>query len=140
MIPKYCTNWASRFTPARSSRSQLKLLKADCFRLLTRKVRKPSVRSGNSGFMKNVKISVEMAKFCNFKPDQLVSRVDVTKSICNYVKEKDLQNKADRRQFTPDDKLGKLLGTREPLTYYNLQKHIQHHFIKPVPVPVTVAV
>ena len=111
---------------------QLKLLKADCFRLLTRKVRKPSVRSGNSGFMKNVKISVEMAKFCNFKPDQLVSRVDVTKSICNYVKEKDLQNKADRRQFTPDEKLAALLGVKEMVTYYTLQKHIQKHFPKTV--------
>jgi chromatin remodeling complex protein RSC6 len=109
---------------------QLKLLKADCFRLLTRKVRKPSVRSGNSGFMKNVKISVDMAKFCNFKPDQLVSRVDVTKAICNYVKEKDLQNKADRRQFNPDEKLATLLGVKEMVTYYTLQKHIQKHFPK----------
>jgi chromatin remodeling complex protein RSC6 len=109
---------------------QLKTLKADCFRLLSRKVRKTSTRNGNSGFMKPVKISVEMAKFCNFKPDQLVSRVDVTKAICNYVKDNNLQNKEDRRQFNPDPKLSALLEVKEVLTYYTLQKHIQKHFTK----------
>lgn len=109
---------------------QVKNLKADCFRLLSRKVRKPSARNGNSGFMKSVKISADMAKFCNFKADQLVSRVDVTKAICNYVKEKNLQNPADRRQFTPDEKLATLLGVKDVITYYTLQKHIQKHFPK----------
>ena len=114
----------------RSLARQVKNLKADCFRLLSRKVRKPSARNGNSGFMKSVKISADMAKFCNFKADQLVSRVDVTKAICNYVKEKNLQNPADRRQFTPDEKLATLLGVKEVITYYTLQKHIQKHFPK----------
>ena len=114
----------------RSVARQVKSLKSDCFRLLSKKVRKPSVRSGNSGFMKSVKISPEMAKFCSFKHDQLVSRVDVTKAICNYVKEKNLQNPSDRRQFNPDDKLGSLLGVTETITYYTLQKHIQKHFPK----------
>ena len=81
-------------------------------------------------FMKPVKISREMQKFTGMRDDQLVSRVDVTKAICQYVKTNNLQNQSDRRQFTPDEKLGKLLGTSEPLTYYNLQKHIQPHFIK----------
>jgi upstream activation factor subunit UAF30 len=114
----------------RSLARQVKNLKTDCFRLLSRKVRKPSARNGNSGFMKSVKISADMAKFCNFKADQLVSRVDVTKAICNYVKEKNLQNPADRRQFTPDEKLATLLGVKEVITYYTLQKHIQKHFPK----------
>lgn len=114
----------------RSVARQIKSLKSDCFRLLSRKVKKPSQRAGNSGFMKNVDISPEMAKFCGFAANQLVSRVDVTKSICNYVKEKNLQNSADRRQFTPDAKLGALLGVTETITYYALQKHIQKHFPK----------
>jgi DNA topoisomerase-1 len=73
-----------------------------------------------------------MQKFTGIKDDQLVSRVDVTKAICQYVKTNNLQNQADRRQFTPDEKLAKLLGTKEPLTYYALQKQIQPHFTKPV--------
>lgn len=114
----------------RSLARQVKSLKTDCFRLLSRKTRKPSQRSGNSGFMKAVKITSAMSKFCGFKEEQLVSRVDVTKSICNYVKNNNLQNPADRRQFTPDDKLAKLLATTETITYYTLQKHIQQHFVK----------
>ena len=114
----------------RSLARQVKSLKTDCFRLLSRKVRKPSARNGNSGFMKSVKITADMAKFCNFKVDLLVSRVDVTKAICNYVKEKNLQNPADRRQFTPDEKLATLLGVKDVITYYTLQKHIQKHFPK----------
>jgi chromatin remodeling complex protein RSC6 len=80
--------------------------------------------------MKPVKISKDMQKFTGLKEDQLVSRVEVTKSICQYVKEKNLQNQTDRRQFTPDEKLAKLLGTDKPLTYYALQQQIQPHFIK----------
>ena len=125
----------------RTVAKQVRQLKTDSMRVSSKRVRRQTApRSTNSGFMKPVKISRDMQKFTGLGDDQLVSRVDVTKSICQYVKTQNLQNQADRRQFTPDDKLGKLLGTREPLTYYNLQKHIQHHFIKPVPVPVTAAV
>jgi chromatin remodeling complex protein RSC6 len=115
----------------RSVLKQVKQLRTDSLRVSSRRVRRQNApRSTNSGFMKPVKISREMQKFTNMRDDQLVSRVDVTKAICQYVKNNNLQNQSDRRQFTPDEKLGKLLGTSEPLTYYNLQKHIQHHFVK----------
>lgn len=115
----------------RSVAKQVRQLKTDSLRVSSKRVRRQTApRSTNSGFMKPVKISRDMQKFTGLKDDQLVSRVDVTKAICQYVKTNNLQNQADRRQFTPDDKLGKLLGTHDPLTYYNLQKHIQHHFIK----------
>lgn len=115
----------------RTVAKQVRQLKTDSLRVSSKRVRRQTApRSTNSGFMKPVKISRDMQKFTGLKEDQLVSRVDVTKAICQYVKTNNLQNQADRRQFTPDDKLGKLLGTHDPLTYYNLQKHIQHHFIK----------
>jgi upstream activation factor subunit UAF30 len=115
----------------RSVTKQVRQLKTDSLRVSAKRTRRQNApRSTNSGFMKPVKISRDMQRFTGLKDDQLVSRVDVTKAICQYVKTNNLQNQADRRQFTPDDKLGKLLGTHEPLTYYNLQKHIQHHFLK----------
>jgi chromatin remodeling complex protein RSC6 len=115
----------------RSVAKQVRQLKTDSLRVSSKRVRRQTApRSTNSGFMKPVKISRDMQKFTGLKDDQLVSRVDVTKAICQYVKTNNLQNQEDRRQFTPDEKLGKLLGTHDPLTYYNLQKHIQHHFIK----------
>lgn len=117
----------------RSVAKTVRQLRSDSLRLATKKVRRQSSTksgAGNSGFMKPVKISKDMQKFTGLKEDQLVSRVDVTKSICQYVKTNNLQNEADRRQFTPDAALAKLLGTSTPLTYYALQQHIQPHFIK----------
>lgn len=115
----------------RSVVKQVRQLKTDSLRVASKRTRRQGApRSTNSGFMKPVKISKEMQKFTGLKDDQLVSRVDVTKSICQYVKSHNLQNEADRRQFTPDEKLAKLLGTAQPLTYYALQKQIQPHFIK----------
>jgi len=115
----------------RSVAKQVRQLRSDSLRLASKKARRTTApRSTNSGFMKPVKISRDMQNFTGMKDDVLVSRVDVTKSICQYVKDHNLQNENDRRQFTPDAKLAKLLGTKEPLTYYALQQHIQPHFIK----------
>ena len=116
----------------RSVLKHVRQLRSDSLRVASKKNRRQSSNgnSGNSGFMKPVKISADMQKFTGLKEDQLVSRVDVTKSICNYVKEHNLQNQANRREFTPDQKLAKLLGTNAPVTYYALQQHIQPHFIK----------
>ena len=89
--------------------------------------------------MKPVKISKEMTDFTGWAPDELKSRVDVTKYICGYIREKDLQNPKDRRQIQPDTKLQALLHLSkkdlkdEPLTYYTLQKKIQGHFVKDAP-------
>ena len=117
----------------RSVLKQLKQLRADSTRLLAKKTRRSSEnknKNNNSGFMKPVKISSEMQKFVGLKDEQLISRVDVTKAICNYVSSHNLQNEGDRRRFTPDETLSKLLNTKNALAYYELQKHIQPHFIK----------
>ena len=86
----------------------------------------------NSGFLKPISISKEMCNFAGWGSDELHSRVDVTKLVCNYIKENNLQNPADRRQITPDAKLKKLLNykTSEPLKYYTLQTYLKQHFTK----------
>lgn len=100
------------------------------------KVRKQTNRenSKTSGFMKPVAVSKEISTFAGWKENELHSRVDVTKFICQYIKENDLQNPSDRRQIKPDKKLKTLLKItdkeKEPLTYYSLQRHIQPHFTK----------
>jgi len=97
------------------------------------KKKKKITRGGNtSGFLKPVSVSSEMQKFTGWNTDELHSRVDVTKYICDYIKNNDLQNPEDRRQIVPDSKLKKLLNIKgvmkDPLHYYNLQTHIKHHF------------
>jgi len=112
---------------------RLKLLKSDTLRVSKQRQRSNRQKNTTSGFMKQVPISKEMAKFANWDPTQLRSRVEVTKYICDYVKQHNLQNPEDRRQILPDDKLSKLLNfdskkSDKPLTYYYLQRVIQPHF------------
>ena len=112
--------------------SRLNRLKLDSARVMKKKT-KTRAKNTNSGFMKPVPISKEMCKFTGWDQKEPKSRVAVTKYICNYIKEHDLQNPEDRRQIRPNSKLTKLLRIKsddEPLTYYSLQKKIQHHFIK----------
>lgn len=64
----------------------------------------------NSGLLKNVQISPEMAKFANWKADELHSRRDVTNKICEYIKNKQLQKPGNGKIILPDHELCKLLA------------------------------
>lgn len=69
----------------------------------------------NSGLLKPVIISDEMAKFAGWEKDELHSRVDVTKVICAYIKgdEKsgrpNLQKPSNKKTILPDQALKDLL-------------------------------
>ena len=120
----------------RSLNKSLKQLKKDTARAMKQKRKNPNrAKNTSSGFMKPVPISGEMSKFTGWNSDELKSRVDVTKYICGYIRDNNLQNPDDRRQIVPDKKLQALLKLdkkslkEEPLTYYSLQKKIQPHFV-----------
>ncbi len=119
----------------RSLNKNIKLLRNRTARVMKQKQRSGRSNNKNSGFLKPVPISKEMARFTGWDVNELRSRVDVTKYICNYISENNLQNPEDRRQINPDSKLRKLLGfdpkkNKEPLRYYSLQTHLKHHFPK----------
>lgn len=114
---------------------QIRQLRTDASKNI--KVRKQfnKENSKTSGFMKPVSVSKEICSFAGWKENELHSRVDVTKFICDYIRTNNLQNPSDRRQIKPDKKLRSLLKLKEsdkeePLTYYSLQRHIQPHFTK----------
>jgi len=114
---------------------KIKTLRNDSARVMKQKPRAKRQTNNSSGFMKPVQISREMSEFTGWDPEELKSRVDVTKFICNYIKENELQNPEDRRQILADKPLSRLLKydrkrDGQPLTYYFLQKKIQPHFIK----------
>jgi upstream activation factor subunit UAF30 len=120
----------------RSLNKSLKQLKKDTARAMKQKRKNPNrAKNTSSGFMKPVPISGEMSKFTGWNSAELKSRVDVTKYICGYIRDNNLQNPDDRRQIVPDKKLQALLKLdkkslkEEPLTYYSLQKKIQPHFV-----------
>jgi hypothetical protein len=92
--------------------------------------RTPVFNSSSIDIVKTI-IKVEYDK----NPDDLKSRVDVTKFLCNYIRENNLQNPTDKRQIVPDAKLSKLIKydskkESEPLRYYSLQKFLKPHFMK----------
>ncbi len=64
----------------------------------------------NSGLLKPVMISEEMASFANWPRDSLHSRVDVTNAICRYIKNNLLQKKENKRTIIPDQILTSLLS------------------------------
>ena len=116
---------------------RIKMIRGHAFRVLKEKKKTNRKNNTNSGFLKPVNISKEMALFTGWDQNELKSRVDVTKYICNYIRDNDLQNPKDRRQIIVDNKLSKLLDfdpnvEKEPLTYYRIQSYIKKHFSNPV--------
>ena len=92
--------------------------------------------SVNSGFLKPVIVSREVAEFAGWNHNDLHSRTDVTKVICNYIKENNLQNPKNRRLIVPDDKLSKLLSFEsssfeDEIRYCDIQRLLKSHFTNP---------
>lgn len=114
---------------------------ANAARVMKQKI--PSARrNNNSGFLKPVKISQDMAKFTGLDPNNLHSRVDVTKFLCKYIADHNLQNPEDKRTINADPALSKLLGydskkAEKVLTYPHIQSLLKTHFTsQPKPTPV----
>lgn len=90
-----------------------------------RKNKKPS------GFAKPSKVSDELCKFMNKDCGTEIARTEVTQFLINYIKSNFLQNEENKKTIKPDEKLQTLLSIdkEEELTYFNLQKYMNRHFI-----------
>ena len=86
-----------------------------------------------SGFAKPTQLSKDLCEFLGVPGDSMLARTEVTRLLNKYVKDNNLQDPVDKRTIRPDGKLLKVLsiGADVPLTYFNLQSHIKHHFVKP---------
>lgn len=120
-------------------RKALGVIESDARKVLKVKNNKKKSSSA-SGFMKPVFISSEMASFTNLDKNTPYPRPQITSAICKYIESHQLQNPKDRREFTVDAALQRLLrydpqnpptdeaGNAIPMTYFRLQKYMQHHF------------
>jgi chromatin remodeling complex protein RSC6 len=92
--------------------------------------KRDNAKKSPSGFAKPCKISNELCKFVGIPEGSERSRTDITRYINAYVKEKNLNNPENRREFFPDDKLRAILDVKETdkVTYFILQRLIAHHF------------
>jgi chromatin remodeling complex protein RSC6 len=86
-----------------------------------------------SGFAKPTKVTNDLCKFMNREEGSEIARTDVTKAIIQYIESNNLQNSENKKVIFPDDKLKTLLGLDEKkdvtLTYFNLQKYMNKHFV-----------
>ena len=75
------------------------------------------------------KLSDDLCVFLGKPKGSEMSRSNVTKAVTTYIKEKGLKNKHDTK---PDAPLKKLLGVAdtEGLTYFNLQRYLNKHYVK----------
>ena len=85
-----------------------------------------------SGFVKPTRISDELASFLAKPSGTEMARTEVTRDINKYIREHNLQDKANGRQINPDTKLASLLkvAKTDVLTYFNLQRYMSPHFAK----------
>ena len=121
-----------------SMKADYKLLEKSVSRELkaaskSKKAKKAS--SGNrqpSGFVKPSVISEELITFLGKEAGTMMSRVEVSKGINAYITANNLKDKVSGRQINPDAKLATLLkiGKDEVLTYFNLQKYLNRHYLK----------
>ena len=99
-----------------------------------KKAASKSKNKGNkkpSGFANPTKVTKELCEFMNKQEGTQIARTDVTKALISYIKANNLQNKDNKKIILPDQKLQFLLGIKqeEQLTYFNLQKYMNKHFI-----------
>ena len=86
-----------------------------------------------SGFAKPTKVTKELCAFLEKPEGTEFARTEVTKSLINYIKSNNLQNKqTDGTRIVPDNKLKILLNIDDEeisnLTFFNIQKYMNKHF------------
>jgi chromatin remodeling complex protein RSC6 len=99
-------------------------------RIITKKQAKGNRKP--SGFAEASPISNDLCEFLGKDQGATVARTEVTKFVCNYIKQNSLANTDNKRVIKPDDKLKNLLGTDDDtvVTYFNIQRFMNKHFIK----------
>jgi chromatin remodeling complex protein RSC6 len=109
-------------------RKQMKGLKKEVTKNKNKGNRKPS------GFAKPSKVTKELCEFMKKDEGTEIARTEVTKALVAYIKENKLENETNSKIITPDEKLKFLLGLEEgqELTYFNIQKFMNKHFVKNV--------
>lgn len=102
---------------------------------VSEKADKPKKPRAPSGFAKPTKVTKELCDFMNRPEGTEIARTEVTKLLSEYIKVNNLQEQSEnaKNKIVPDDKLRSLLGisTEEStnLTFFNIQKYMNKHFI-----------
>jgi chromatin remodeling complex protein RSC6 len=96
---------------------------------------KPKGKKAPSGFAKPSKVTKELCEFMNKPEGSEIARTEVTRTLVQYIKTHNLQEQTmeSKNKIIPDDKLKNLLGIETfesgDLTFFNIQKYMNKHFI-----------
>jgi chromatin remodeling complex protein RSC6 len=84
----------------------------------------------SSGFTTPQPIHSEVAHFFGLPIGTSMTRCEVTRMINKYIRENGLDDKENKRNIHPDEKLKALLKITDDnqLTYFNLQRHLSPLF------------
>ena len=77
-----------------------------------------------SAFMKPVQVSDTLAEIVGHGP---MARTEVTKKLWDYIKKHKLQAHDNKRNIVPDQKLGKVLGTSQPIDMFKMTSKVAKH-------------
>jgi chromatin remodeling complex protein RSC6 len=85
-----------------------------------------------SGFAVPTQISKDLCKFMGKPEGSEMARTEVTKYIIQYIKNNKLPDKKNKKIIKPDSALKSLLDLKpeDEVTYFNLQKYMNKHFVK----------
>jgi len=112
----------------KSVKKQMKGLKKEVVKTKNKGNRQPS------GFARPSKVTKELCEFMNKAEGSEIARTEVTRALVSYIKENKLENTTNSKIISPDNKLKILLGLddNQELTYFNIQKYMNKHFVKNV--------
>jgi chromatin remodeling complex protein RSC6 len=107
-------------------KKQMKGLKKEVTKKKSKGNRQPS------GFAMPSKVTKELCDFMNKTEGTEIARTEVTRALVAYIKQNKLENEHNSKIITPDLKLKFLLGLEDgqELTYFNIQKYMNKHFVK----------
>ena len=90
-----------------------------------KKKRKPS------GFAKPLNVTNDLCNFMGKNKGSKIARTEVTQYLIKYIKDNNLQNNENKKNIIPDKRLKRLLKlkNKDELTYFNLQKYMNVHYI-----------
>ena len=110
----------------KSVRKEMKSLQKEAAKNRNKGNRRPS------GFAKPSKVSSELCAFMKKDVGTEIARTEVTQYLIQYIKDNGLQFAGNKKIIMPDATLKKLLNVKdgEEVTYFNLQRLMNRHFVK----------
>lgn len=82
-----------------------------------------ATKKKNSAFMKEVNISKELEAVVGPGP---MPRTEIIKKLWAYIKKNGCQDKVNKRNINPDDKLSKVLGSKT-IDMFKMTKEVSKH-------------